>query len=320
MPTYAHQDTPCAQARKSPPLKGDEGGCASAATRYASNYAPFQHFAYLSLTIICLSLPAHATDYKPNVLDPRYAHTKYGPSRGDLVQEFEAFTASMDGNDDDNGDGSVDVWGIPEWVAYEIKGLPIPPRKGPGRPSPWITDKALYRDRVAPNDDSYRNSGYDRGHMCQKLIAFRLGEDADWNSHTVLNAAPQLHEFNDGIWGDLEDLTAGWADEFGQVWVICGPVFDNKKPSKWIGDGNEVRVAVPDAFFKIVIRERGKSIEVLAFLYPHENLGTRRPYNHRPYLASVDAIETKTGLDFLGRLPGAEEKRIESKAAAALWP
>ncbi len=265
-------------------------------------------------------MAAWATDYKANVLDPRYAHTKYGPKNGDIVRNFEAFTTSMDGKDDDNGDGAPDVWGVPEWVAYEIKRLADPPRKAPKRPSPWITDTALYRDRIAPNDDSYRNSGYDRGHMCQKLIAYRLGEDADWNTHTVLNAAPQLHEFNDGIWGDLEERAADWADRYGQVWVICGPIFTNKKPSKWIGDEGEVRVAVPDAFFKIVVRKRESSIEVLAFLYPHKNLGSKGPFDHRPYIVSVDTVEARTGLDFLDRLPDAEETKMESKPAAALWP
>ena len=45
------------------------------------------------------------------------------------------------------------------------------------RPS-WFTDAELFASGVAPNDDSYRNSGFDRGHMGKKLLVERLGRDA----------------------------------------------------------------------------------------------------------------------------------------------
>ena len=37
-------------------------------------------------------------------------------------------------------------------------------------------------------------------------------------------------------------------------------------------------------------------------------------------LTSIDDIEKDTGLDFLNALPVEEQQRIESKAAARLWP
>jgi len=161
---------------------------------------------------------------KPIVLDRSYNHDRYLTRPCDIIREFRAYVVSFDGPDDNDGNGSRDRWGIPEWVAYEIKQHPDPPRSGPVRPD-WFTELELHTLGLAPKDDTYHFSsawraanpnspqlGYDRGHMCQKLIAFRLGADADWNTHITLNACPQKSTLNQGIWLDLENRTAQWAD------------------------------------------------------------------------------------------------------------
>ena len=50
-----------------------------------------------------------------------------------------------------------------------------------------------------------------------------------------------------------------------------GPVIANGTLTHYIGDPGEIRVAVPDALFKIVIKEDyGEGVpDVLAFLFPH---------------------------------------------------
>ena len=83
-------------------------------------------------------------------------------------------------------------------------------------------------------------------------------------------------------------------------------------------------VAIPDAFFKIVVREGdGGEVEVLAFNYPQRGVGYRvkkpETYNHIPYLTNVDAIEHFTGLDFLTALPDEMESEVEKKTAVELW-
>ena len=266
---------------------------------------------------------------KPVILDPTYHHDRFNTQPKDLVFLFRAYMTSFDSNDDNNGDGTGDNWGIPEWVSYEIRRCPDP-GKGPKRPN-WMTDDLLNRLGIAPTDDSYNYSKefrdqnpnwYDRGHMCMKQIAWRLGADADWNTHTLLNACPQRTEFNGGIWHDMEILTGKWADKYGVIWVICGPIVNNMTPSSYIGESEkkEMPVAVPDAFFKIVIKE-SKDIErpdILAFIYPHDT--PKKDKNHKRYLVSVDEIETRTGLDFLTILPDDIEAQLESKKAKSLWP
>ena len=280
----------------------------------------------------------YAANLKPIVLHPDYNHTKYAPkpTNNDIVRHFRAYTTCFDGDDDDDGDGTPDKWAIPHWVAYEIKQFPGTLSKGPKRPSPWITDIDLYNKGIAPKDASYHFSktwkeahpdspqlGYHRGHLCMKHHAWRLGADADWNTHTVLNACPQRSKLNGGIWCGLENRTAKWADKYGSAWIITGPIVYNNKPSKWLGQHGEVPVAIPDAFFKIVIRELNDQLHVLAFLYPQEgigyNKGCKYDYDHTAYLTSVDIIEALTGLDFFPEVSENIETKIEEVMQISLW-
>lgn len=97
----------------------------------------------------------------------------------------------------------------------------------------------------------------------------------------------------------------------------------NNGPSKWLGQTGEVPVAIPDAFFIIVVKEDGSRLDVLAFLYPQEGVGYKPPpggkYDHIPHRTSVDVIEVLTGLDFLTKVPDDVEAGIEAVVHVGLW-
>ena len=160
--------------------------------------------------------------------------------------------------------------------------------------------------------------------MCMKHHAFRLGPNADWNTHTVLNACPQQQKMNAGVWLGLENKTAKWADRFEVIWIVCGPVCYNGTPKRMIGDPGEMKIAVPHAFFKIVIKDKsgGSGFDVLAFLFPQKGVGNYSSRNHdlRPYVTSIDTIEALTGLDFLTDLDDGEEEALESVVHFEIWP
>jgi len=87
-------------------------------------------------------------------------------------------------------------------------------------------------------------------------------------------------------------------------------------------------VAVPDAFYKMIIRESNdpKKPHVLAFIYPHaikqsNNRKQRSPkeYPHKKFLVSIDEIEKHTGLDFFTNLSDAEQQAIEANPSATMW-
>ena len=260
-------------------------------------------------------------DYRPIVLDTTYEHTRWGVYPGDIVFQFAAYTTSFDSQDDDNDDDIGDIWGIPEWVAYEIKALTKPKTERYARPK-WITSDSLHRIRVAPDDDTYYikgttsireyspNARFVRGHMCPKDAADRISEDAGYNTHTILNAVPQLQLQNNGVWKQLEEDITDWADKYGRVWVYCGPIFFRKTPSLWLGQDGEVRAAVPDALYKIVVRELRENereddddereITTLAFIIPNILTDTEEKYSH--YVTSIARIEDLTDITFLTAL------------------
>ncbi len=257
------------------------------------------------------------------------SHDRFTTLPREELRSFEAFLSSFDSRDDDDGDGAPDLLGVPQWVAYEVgrfSGDCVPTGERPA----WFTDKGLFEAGLAPKDDSYKipkatrermtDGGIDRGHLCPKFLAARMSPEAEYNTHTLLNAVPQYHEFNAGIWLDLERLTGAWAQRFGRVWVVTGPVFYGK-PKEFIGEGKEKRVAVPDALFKIVAREgAGEKPEALAFIYPQRDPSYgEKPYRHEKYLTTVDEVERLTGLDFLTLLPDESEKAVESARHASLW-
>ncbi len=256
-----------------------------------------------------------------------YQHERWGTPKADVVRYFDAYTVSFDGADDDTGDGLADYRRIPEWVEYEIKRYDgkVPSYKRPD----WFTDKALRAQNIAPDDDSYRGQAtrWNRGHMCMKNHAARISAAADRDTHSLLNAAPQSALLNQGIWLDLEEKTGDWADRYGRVWIMCGPIVERGKPLQWLGEGDELRVAVPTAFFKIVVRESAdpKRPLVLAFVYPNSE-STRQlppkkgPFDHKKFAVSVDTIETMTGLDFLTTLDDPIEADIERQTVLVLWP
>lgn len=274
-------------------------------------------------TIIAAAISCIAVA-QANTPPPEYDHSRFAPIPADIERKFAAFHVSFDSKDDDNGDGTPDLRRIPEWVSQEIRrfdGECVDTRE---RPSRWATDSSLYASGVAPNDASYAGSGFDRGHRASKLLAARISLDADRNTHTVLNAVPQFRRFNQQIWRDLENHTGAWAQAYGNIWVIQGPVFydeTNPENSRWIGDTDkgERRVVVPDALFKIVVRvgESPGMIESLAFLYPQlgaRYYSKRTDFAHERFLTTIAEIEDLTGLSF----PSLESLRTHR--AEELWP
>ena len=116
--------------------------------------------------------------------------------------------------------------------------------------------------------------------------------------------------------------------------MIQGPVFYKGNVLSWIGGERGPMVAVPDAVFKIVIREKTETEraaakssertapEALAFLYPQLGpgyFGSSKDYRHVRFLTSIDEIEELTGLDFKLSVDPVIENRVESQRAKALW-
>ena len=158
----------------------------------------------------------------------------------------------------------------------------------------------------AQNAD-YQRSGYDRGHMCPSGDN-KWSQQAQEDCFLFTNMCPQSHDLNSGDWNDLEQKCRKWAEREGSIYIVCGPVFRQKKT---IGRS---KVAVPDGFYKVVLCMNGTP-KAIGFYYDNED--GRRPMS--AYVHTVDDIERMTGIDFFASLPDAIENRVEASADAKEW-
>lgn len=96
------------------------------------------------------------------------------------------------------------------------------------------------------------------------------------------NITPQLHALNAGLWQELEQkIATSYPARYAEVWAITGPVFA-ATPKKLRGG-----VAVPEAFFLIVIDEHEGKLRTLALIVPQEAPPDAEPER---YLTRIDEI------------------------------
>jgi len=205
---------------------------------------------------------------------------------------------------------------VPNWVCYHLAAAYL--AAGVGRTDDFRPDPDVWGgdDRAELSD--YRGSGYDRGHLAPAADMAR-SRIAMSESFLLTNIAPQEPGFNRGIWKRLETEVRDWAVVRGDINVCTGPIYldddgDGVVEFDVIGRG---QVAVPDAFFKIVVVREDSGLDVIAFILRN----TRYPTGAKlaDFIVSVDEIESLTGLDFLSRVLDDVEAKIESKRADGLW-
>ncbi len=197
-------------------------------------------------------------------------------------------------------------WNLPNWVAWELNKDET--RGKNNRNEEFTSDPDLPKDNQVESWD-YSGSGYDRGHMCpagdNHFDAKAMNE-----SFYMSNICPQDHELNKGKWNDLEIACRRWANRYGELYIVCGPIID-KRNGKRIGKEHEV--IVPEKFFKVVLITRTKPVRAIGYIF--ENNSSERPYK----VHSVDEIEIITGMDFFPNLPDNIEDMVESRYDTSDW-
>ncbi|OGF56018.1 MAG: hypothetical protein A2452_11195 [Candidatus Firestonebacteria bacterium RIFOXYC2_FULL_39_67] len=190
----------------------------------------------------------------------------------------------------------------PLWVSYHLTAnelnSPQIKRSNKFAPDPEL----LPGERAELND--YKNSGYDRGHMCpnadQSYSVITMKE-----CFYLSNMCPQLHSLNAGKWGSLESKVRAFTKKQGEVLVVCGPVFDKVRSNiNTIGDN---KVWIPSGFFKVVIYNTEEGTKAIGYEMPHKNLTEEL----KKYIVKIRDIESETGLNFMNKLPQSEQDKLE---------
>ena len=196
-------------------------------------------------------------------------------------------------------------WRLANWVAYP---LTAEHTKGPVERYNKFDADPQVRGATAQWWD-YKHTTYDRGHLVP-AGDMKWDETAMRECFYLSNIAPQDHTFNEGDWNYLENRVRGWANFFGEVYVVCGPIVS--KHPETIGENC---IAVPDSFFKVVLCDMRGEWNAIGFICPNDP--THHNLSH--YCRTVDEVERITGLDFFPLLPDDVEKRIEAESDKDAW-
>ena len=148
------------------------------------------------------------------------------------------------------------------------------------------------------------------GHLCP-------AGDNKWNraamnqTFLLTNICPQAGKLNSGGWNSLENKCRNWAGRFGDIYIVSGPIYEGGRVRRTFGDS---KVAVPDAFFKVVLCTNGKA-KAAGFIYPNDDESHRMT----DMVCSVDSVEQVTGFDFFLSLPDEVEREVEAKTVWKEW-
>lgn len=205
---------------------------------------------------------------------------------------------------------------VPNWVSWQLT-IEEATSKKVKRHDKFIGDKKVKEEFRAENSDysgeMNRNPiKLSRGHMAP-FADMRFDETAAEECFLLSNICPQSAVLNAGDWNTLETVCREkWAVEDSCIYIICGPIFRNKHPETI---GKTHKVAIPDAFFKVVYSPREGEEKAIGFIF--ENNNERQPYEKAA--CSVNKIERITGYDFFDWLPNKRERKVEGMNDLSIW-
>lgn len=202
------------------------------------------------------------------------------------------------------------ITNTPLWVAWELT-----PQKASAqtasRTDEFLPDPLL--GERSPLARDYSRSGYDRGHMAP-AADFKWSWTAMEESFYMSNICPQNHTLNgEGPWLGLEKQCRAWGKRYPRLYMVAGPLFS--KTPKFIG--NSCKVAVPRAFYKVILKEFKGHWYAIGFVFPNEEITGEGTFFE--YACSVDQIEKLSGIDFFPFLSDEVEERVESQTILADW-
>lgn len=205
----------------------------------------------------------------------------------------------------------------PQWVAWELTGEETEGTVSRNGDSSGTGKSSAYKFKVdtslpflqADNDD-YRNSGWDRGHMAP-AADMKMTPRTMQESFMYVNACPQNRNLNAGVWKSLEERCRNLARIYGRIWIACGPIYNRCE----FGTIGPHHVAVPDAFFRVMLILSGGHYYGIGFIC--DNKAGKHPLEY--YVWTIDEVEEITGLNFFCALSPEEETEAESSVDLDLW-
>lgn len=197
----------------------------------------------------------------------------------------------------------------PEWVAWSLTKKEVTTRQT-GRSDEFFGDPDVAESHRVESYD-YKGTGYDRGHMCPAA-------DMKWSPKAMTacfymsNICPQTKQLNQQWWEHLETACRRWAKSEGEIYICCGPIF---KGGSHKTIGRNVKVQVPEQFFKVILSLRKGKEKAIGFIYTNDNAHQEM----EEACMSVDEVESATGMNFFPKVDAKLQKDIEAKCDLRSW-
>ena len=204
------------------------------------------------------------------------------------------------------------------WSAYQMtKNM----KSSQGLSSQFVEDPDLpFSYRVNDSYSFYRNSGFERGHICPNADR-QYSKEANQQTYYYTNMQPQYHMFNSGVvdndwsrtspWLRLENKVRSWAkgSDVECLYVVKGgTIEDDQLLTKIKGE-----MPVPKYFFVALLMKNNQTqpYKAIGFLIEHDNVDhADDPLSN--YAMNIRELEQKTGFDFFCNLPDDVEEHVET--------
>lgn len=197
----------------------------------------------------------------------------------------------------------------PNWVMWQLTGDHVMKHKK-GVWHEYREDSELPPE-IRSSLDDYSGSGYDKGHMCP-------GGDCNWDdegrSETFLlsNMCPQNPLLNRGDWKEIELACRKWAQQYGSIYIVCGPIFFKSQDHEKIGLN---QLPVPEAFFKVVLCTAYSSPKGIGFICRNTDGNRKKDF----YVNSIRQVERITGYRFFPQLEDSIKDRVYDMDDINIW-
>lgn len=159
---------------------------------------------------------------------------------------------------------SSSITRTPIWSAEHLTARRVQLARATERANTFFAEPSLDVESRGELAD-YRRSGFDRGHLSPS--GDMPGHEAQRESFSLANIAPQNSELNRGPWADLENRMRDYVQDNGELWVVTGVLFEGER----INTTPDGRIMVPSSFWKAVAVP-GKG--AMVFVAPNDASGT----------------------------------------------
>ena len=197
----------------------------------------------------------------------------------------------------------------PNWVMWQLTGNHVMTRKIDVW-NEYKEDLDIEKEHRAMLSD-YATSGYDRGHMCP-------GGDCNWNDEgrdetfLLSNMCPQNPNLNRGDWKEIEIACRRWAQKYGSIYIVCGPIFFKSQEHVKIGPNS---IPVPEAFFKVILCPNEMAPKGVGFICRNTEGNRKKDF----YVNSIKQVERVTGYKFFTKLNDSIKSKIMDMDNLNCW-